>query len=117
MGLINMSCANGFSGKWCWVDNGDGWHFFLSIKKQSDSYEGDYRVSTYDKADSNLEKINFKSHYSSVVQTKVMMGWSNDIALVQLKLLNDKMMEWKLLKEPRNYVYVPSKAILIHCGE
>lgn len=106
-----------FSGKWCSDKDNDVNAFALIIHKSKDQYHGGYYsvAQRGDKIDDNDMAFSFNSRKKKTVITKLHAGISGNIGLIQLKLLNDKKINWLVLKAPKGEIFVPNEATLYKC--
>ena len=49
------------------------------------------------------------------IKTKLNAGISGNIGLIQLKILDNKKLEWLVLHIPNGEIFVPKKAMLHRC--
>lgn len=111
------STDNDFSGTWCWDKNSDVATFSLSITKSSNFYKGGYDSVSYrgDKIDENANAFNFRITKNNVVKTRLESAIKGHFGTIQIKLLNNKKLEWLVIREPKGEFYAPQKAILHRC--
>lgn len=116
-GAYSTPVDNAFLGAWCWDLNNNNKDFSISIKKNSNLYVGGYDsvVGSGRIIDDNDNAFRFKATKNNIIKTKIKSGITGNIGLVQIKILNNKKIEWLVLREPQGFFYVPKKAILHKC--
>ena len=109
---------NGFVGIWCWDLDSSVSAFSITIKKISGLYMGSYGsvIRSGNKIDDNDDAFRFKEAKKNVVKAKIKAGISGNTGLIQLKILDNKKIEWFILRKPKGEFYVPQKAILHRCS-
>ena len=125
MGLVlliaNISNAkitgNNFSGEWCWDNDSKVSAFGIGIRKVSNIYKGNYGSVTQSggKIDENEKAFSFKAPKINIVKTQLISGITGNVGMVQLSILNNKKIEWLVLKKPKGEFYPPLKALLHRC--
>ena len=116
--LILTNTVNAdFAGKWCWDEDSNISAFSIVINKIADKYQGGYYAvaQSGNKIDDNNLAFSFIAIQKNIIKTKFKAGISGSIGLIQLKLINDKKIDWLVLQVPKGEIYVPKKAILHRC--
>lgn len=114
---INSYGANpNFTGVWCWDKSNEEESFSVTLKKSNDRYHGGYSsiANKGNKFDEHEDAFNFKDHFLSIVQIKIKNGW-HSTGFVQLRWLNEKQIEWLIMKYPEGDFLFPYKALLERC--
>lgn len=114
---LSASTDNSFSGKWCWDKNSSVSTFSLTITKISALYIGGHDSVAFSGSiiEDNDNAFNFKATKKKIIKAKVKTRIRGGMGLIRLKLLNNKQIEWVVLRQPNGEFYVPQKSLLHRC--
>lgn len=117
MAIVSFrAVSHSFNGQWCWDKSDESETFSFNLYKKNDRYYGGYygvaydgnRINTYNSA------FDFKDNGQDTVQIKMVLE-PMSVGLIQLKLLNEALIEYTVIKEPPGEFYIPSQGRLIPC--
>lgn len=106
-----------FSGRWCGDKANKVFSFALNIQKVSNGYKGGYvtHVFSVDRLNDNDDAFYFKATKKNIIITKIKPEVTGNTGLIQLKILNDNQIEFRVLKYPDGEFYAHKKMILTRC--
>lgn len=119
--IFNKSFSQGFeknfSGQWCWDKDDHYSTFSIELHKNENIYNGGYSAvaQSGNRIDENNDAFDFKASKHDLIRTIISAGRTGNKGIIQLKILNEKTLEWKVLLYPADEFYVPEKAILNKC--
>ncbi len=114
--FTNIASAD-FTGTWCWDKDNNESVFSIVIHKTKGIYKGGYYSVTQsgNRIDDNDTAFAFNT-MQKTVQTKIKAGITGNIGLIQLKILNDKIINWQVIQHPKGEMFVPKAALLHRCN-
>ena len=114
--VTKNSFAN-FSGKWCWDQDSNISAFSIVINKKNHVYIGGYFSVSQggNRIDDNDISFRFNETKKSVIQTKFQAGLSGNKGLIEIRMLANQKMKWRILKFPAGDIFVPKEALLHRC--
>ena len=111
--------GNNFTGSWCWEKNSKQNAFLIIIKNDSKFYRGGYFSVALggNRIDDNENAFAFKISGKNKIKTFIESGINNQVGVLQLTIINNNKIEWKILKLPEGDFYVPQIATLYRCSK
>lgn len=118
---FNKGFPNGFdqdfSGHWCWDKDSIYSAFSIELQKKGNFYRGSYSGVAQKGIliDENDDAFSFKASKNNLIKTIITAGRTGNKGIIQLKILGEKELEWRVLLYPADEMYVPVRAILYQC--
>ena len=114
--VTKNSHAN-FSGKWCWDRDSDISAFSIVINKKNHVYIGGYFAVCQGgkKIDDNDVSFRFNETKRNSIQTEFQAGITGNKGLIEIRVLANQKIQWRILKFPEGDIFVPKEALLHRC--
>ena len=117
--ITKVTIASDFSGQWCWDQDSSISAFCLNITKTNRTYNGGYGsvIMSGNIIDDNDNAFHFNITNEAIVQTKLKAGITGNLGIIQLHIIDNKQLEWRILRVPKGEIYIPKKATLHRCKQ
>ena len=117
--ITKVTIASDFSGQWCWDQDSSISAFCLNITKTNRTYNGGYGsvIMSGNIIDDNDNAFHFNITNEAIVQTKLKAGITGNLGIIQLHIIDNKQLEWRILSVPKVEIYIPKKATLHRCKQ